>query len=101
MSVVCLILLDSYLGGVRSERALRCEALAADVAVEGPVLGALDLGVMVAKVLLQVGELDEGPPALGQVALVGPLACNTKTGVSDVSPGKAGARMLHSLVGLP
>lgn len=101
MGVVCLILLDSYLRGVRSERALRGEALAADVAVEGPVLGALHLGVVVAEVLLQVGELDEGAPALGQVALVGPLACNTKTGVSEVSPGQAGERRNRLIVGLP
>ena len=29
---------------------------------------------MVPQVLLQVGELDEGPPTVGDVAFVGPLA---------------------------
>lgn len=57
------------------QTALSGKPFAADVAVEGPVLGPLDLRVVVAQVLLQVGELDEGSPAVGEVAFVGPLAC--------------------------
>lgn len=57
------------------QRALGGEALAADVTVEGPVLHPLQLGVVVTEVLLKVGELDEGPAALRQVALVRPLTC--------------------------
>ena len=58
------------LGGVRAQAALRGEALAADLAVEWPVLHALDLRVVVPQVLLQVRQLDEGPAALGVVTLV-------------------------------
>lgn len=57
-----------------SETGLGGEPFAADVAVEGPVLGALDLRVVVAKVLLQVGQLDERASAVGKVTFVRPLA---------------------------
>ena len=65
-----------YLSSVSSEAALRGEPLAADVAVEGPVLQPLDLALVVAQVLLQVRQLDEGPPALGDVTFVRSLSCN-------------------------
>ena len=59
---------------VRAEGGLRGEPLPADVAVEGAVLEALRLGVVVAQVLLQVAQLYEGPPAVGEVASVRPLS---------------------------
>lgn len=62
------------LGSVCPQTAIRREALAADVAEEGPALGAFRLSVMISQMLLQVGQLDEGASAVGQVALVGPLA---------------------------
>jgi len=49
---------------VRTEAGLRGEALAADVAVERPVLRPLHLSVVIPQVLLQVRQLDEGPPAV-------------------------------------
>ena len=64
------------------ETGLGGEPLAADVAVEGPVLEPLDLALVVAEVLLQVRELDEGAPALGDVALVRPLPY---TKIADVT----------------
>jgi len=70
----------TVLSSVSSEAALRGEPLAADVAVEGPVLQPLDLALVVAQVLLQVRQLDEGPPALGDVAFVRSLSC-VKPGV--------------------
>lgn len=59
---------------VGAEAALRGKALSADVAVEGAVLGSLHLGVVVPQVLLEVGQLDEGAAAVGQVAFVWTLA---------------------------
>lgn len=55
----------AYFRRVRPEAGLGGETLAADVAVEGTVLGALHLGVVVPQVLLQVRQLDEGAPAVG------------------------------------
>jgi hypothetical protein len=57
-----------------SETGLGGEPFAADVAVEWPVLGSLHLGVVIAKVLLQVGQLDERASAVGKVAFVRTLA---------------------------
>lgn len=70
---------DTDLCRVRSETALGGETLATDVAVEGPVLGPLHLGVVVAEVLLQVRQLDEGAPAVWEVAFVGALAWKVRT----------------------
>jgi len=42
--------------------------------VEGSVLGAFHLGVVIAEVLLQIRELDERTPALREVAFVRTLA---------------------------
>lgn len=53
-----------------SKGGLGGETFAADGALEGPVLGSLQLGVVVTQVLLQVGQLDEGPAALGHVTSV-------------------------------
>lgn len=67
-------LLIAYLRGVRPQAGLGREALAAQVTVEGPALGPLDLGVVIAQVLLQVRQLDERAATLRQVALVRALA---------------------------
>lgn len=84
---------------MRAQAGLGGEALAADVAVERPVLGALHLGVVVAQVLLQVGQLDEGAAALGQMALVRALACGLWRqrvwGLSGLGV-LAGIRRLHT-----
>lgn len=40
------------------------EALAADVALERPVLGALHLRVVIPEVLLEIRQLDKGPAAV-------------------------------------
>lgn len=64
----------TYLGRVRPETRLGGETLAAEIAVERAALGPLDLGVVVAKVLLQVRQLDERSAALRQVAFVRALA---------------------------
>ena len=58
-----------------SQTALRGKSLSTDVAVERPVLQSLDLRLVVSKVLLKVGQLDEGPTTLWYVALVRTLAC--------------------------
>jgi len=79
---------------VSSERTLRGKAFAANVAVEGTVLGSLDLRVVVAEVLLQVGQLNEGAPALGEVALVRTLSCNNDT--TSVNFGCSRPAVLHS-----
>lgn len=47
-----------------TEAGLRGETLAADVAVERPVLRPLHLSVVIPQVLLQIRQLDEGPPAV-------------------------------------
>lgn len=59
---------------MRPETRLGGEALAAEIAVEGTALGPLDLGIVIAKVLLQVRQLDERSAALRQVTLVRALA---------------------------
>jgi len=55
---------------VSAERRLCGEALATDGTLERPVLGPLQLGVVVPQVLLQVGQLDESPAAFGHVTTV-------------------------------
>lgn len=62
------------LGSVSPQTAIRREALAAYVAVEGSAPGAFHLAVMISQMLLQVGQLDECPATFGDMALVGPLA---------------------------
>lgn len=52
------------------------ETLAADGAVERSVLGPLHLGVVVAEVLLQIGQLYESSSAFGQVTSVRSFACD-------------------------
>jgi len=49
---------------VGTEAGLRGETLAADVAVERPILRPLHLSVVIPQVLLQIRQLDEGPPAV-------------------------------------
>lgn len=67
--------LGLYLRCVGPKRTLSGKALPADVAVERPVLHALQLRVMVPEVLLQVRQLDEGAAAVRKVAFVGALTC--------------------------
>jgi hypothetical protein len=67
-----------YLGRVSPQARLRSESFSADVAVERPVLRAFHLSVMIAQMLLEVAELDEGATTLRQVTLVGPLACKNR-----------------------
>lgn len=57
------------------EGALGGESLPADVTVEGAVLHPLELGVVVAKMLLKVRQLDEGASAVRDVAFVRPFTC--------------------------
>lgn len=59
---------------MRPQTGLGGETLPADVTMEWTVFRALHLGVVVAQVLLQIGQLDEGATALRQMALVGALA---------------------------
>ena len=56
------------------EAALGSEPLAADVAVEGSVFQPLNLRLVITKVLLQVGQLDERSPTLRNVTFVGALS---------------------------
>lgn len=56
---------------MRSKATLSGETLAADVAVERSVLRPFHLGVVVAQMLLKIGQLDEGAAALWEVAFVG------------------------------
>ena len=65
-----------YLSAVSPERGFGCESLAADVAVEWAVLQSLQLGLVIPKVLLQIRQLDEGTPAVWDVAFVRALTCN-------------------------
>lgn len=44
----------AYFGRMRPQAGLRCEALPADVAVEGPVLRPFNLSVVVSEVLLEI-----------------------------------------------
>ncbi len=55
---------------MRPERRLGGESLSANVAVKRSVLESLDLRLVVAQVLLQVGQLDEGAAAVRDVAAV-------------------------------
>ena len=65
----------THLASVGSQTALSGKSLSTDVAVERPVFQSLDLRLVVSKVLLKVGQLDEGPTTLWYVALVLTLAC--------------------------
>lgn len=65
----------TYLCRVGAQTGLGGETLAADGAVERPVLGSFHLGVMITEVLLQVGQLYKSSTALGQVTPVGSFAC--------------------------
>ena len=65
----------THLASVSPQTALRGKSLSTDVAVERPVFQSLDLRLVVSKVLLKVGQLDEGPTTLWDVALVRTLAC--------------------------
>jgi hypothetical protein len=67
-----------YLGRVSPQARLSSESFTTDVTVERSVLRALYLRVVVAQMLLQIAELDEGASTLWQVALVRPLACNNR-----------------------
>ena len=58
------------------ETTLCSEPLAADVAVEGSVFQPLNLRLVITKVLLQVGQLDERSPTLRNVTFVGALSWN-------------------------
>lgn len=69
-------LFGRYLRCVSPEGALGGESFAADVTVEGTVLHPLELGVVVAEMLLKVRKLDEGASAVRDVAFVRPFTCN-------------------------
>lgn len=66
------------LGRVGPEAAFGSEPFTADVAVEGPVFGPLDLRVVIAQMLLQIWQLDKGSSTIRKVAFVGSLTCETK-----------------------
>lgn len=55
---------NTDLGGMSSQTAFSGEAFATDVAVEGSILCPLHLSVVVPQVLLEIGQLDEGSPAV-------------------------------------
>jgi hypothetical protein len=63
-----------YLSGVGPQRGLRGKPLAANVTMEGTIFQPLELRLVIAKVLLEVRQLDEGAAALQNVALVRPLS---------------------------
>ena len=63
----------AYFRSMRPQAGFRGKAFSADCTMEGPVFGPFDLSVVVSEVLLEVGELDEGPAAVREVALVGPF----------------------------
>ena len=56
-----------------AERGLGGEPFAANGALERPVLGPLQLGVVIAQMLLQIRQLDERAAALRYVAAIRPL----------------------------
>lgn len=64
----------AYFRRMRPKTRLGGESLSANRTVEGPIFGPFHLGVVVAEVLLQVGQLDEGSSAIRQVTLVRPLS---------------------------
>jgi hypothetical protein len=64
---------------MRPKTRLGGESLSANRTVEGPIFGPFHLGVVVAEVLLQVGQLDEGSSAIRQVTLVRPLSYKKET----------------------
>ena len=66
---------NHYLSGMCSKTALSGKSFAADVTVEGPVLEPLDLALVVAQVLLQVAQLDEGATAVRNMAFIRSLSC--------------------------
>ena len=67
-----------YLGRVSPQARLRSESFSTNVTVKRSVLRAFHLRVVVAQMLLQVAELDEGATTLRQVTFVRPLACKNK-----------------------
>lgn len=66
----------AYFRSVRPQTRLRGESFAADGTVEGSVLRPFHLGVVIPQVLLEIGQLDEGSPAVRKVALVWTFAWN-------------------------
>jgi len=68
-----------HLSRVGAQTGLGGETFATDGAVERPVFGPLHLGVVVAEMLLQIGQLYESSSALGQMASVRSFSCKTKT----------------------
>ena len=68
-----------YLSGMCSQTALGGKSFAAYVAVERPVLQPLQLRLVVPQVLLEIGQLDEGTPTVGHVALVRPFTWKQDT----------------------
>lgn len=67
-----------YLGRVSPQARLRGESFSADITVKRSVLRAFHLSVVIAQMLLQIAELDEGAAAFWQVTFIRPLACNNK-----------------------
>ncbi|CAL4068904.1 unnamed protein product, partial [Meganyctiphanes norvegica] len=64
---------DCVLGSMCPERALCGKTFPADVAVEGSVLHAFKLSIMVPQMLLKVRQLYECPSTFRDVAFIWPL----------------------------
>lgn len=73
------------LGRVGAQRGLGGEAFAAYGALKRPVLGPLQLGIVIAKVLLQIRQLDEGSSAFRHVATVRSFTCMKASVLLDVT----------------
>lgn len=59
---------------VRTQAGLGGKTFTTNIAVKRPVLGPLRLAVVISKVLLQVGQLNESTTTLGHMAFVGAFA---------------------------
>ena len=73
-----------YLGRVGAQGGFGSEAFAAYGTLERPVLGSFQLGIVVAEVLLQVGQLDKGSSTFRHVATVGSLTCNSTRNITFI-----------------
>lgn len=61
---------------MRAQTGLGGEALSTNVTVERPIFGPFHLSIVIPQVLLQIGQLDEGPATVGQMTFVRTFACN-------------------------
>lgn len=94
----------SFLSRVGAQTGLGGETFAADGAVERPVFGPLHLGIVVAEMLLQIGQLYESSSALGQVASVRSFSCMQSGVLLDVAelfePALAVGTLVRLLAGV-